>query len=235
MNTERTLTINPRRTLIVLASAGVAVILLSALGLHMRFFPGSYNVHNGTQANLLQDFGIEMDFNLKRNVASYFGMLFMALAAYVLFTIAKFKKSAEKFPWAATAWVVFFLSIDNLAAILQKANVYFRIENGPKAYFPVTEFIVAIIFAVLLFALWRQLDSQTRWLFLVFALTYFAGAIGKELTLGANKELTAALFMLFEQALEYTGEIVLVYALLHHVSTSMAQFSISIEMPTAKA
>ncbi|MCB0101548.1 MAG: hypothetical protein H6635_04965 [Anaerolineales bacterium] len=229
MNSQRTLTINPRNTLIVLAMAGTVIILLSTLGLHMRFFPHAYNVHNGTQANFLQDFGIEMDFNLKHNVASYFGLLFMALAAYLLFIVARFKKSTEKLPWVVTAWVVFFLSIDNLAAVLQKFNFYFGIENGPKAYFPISEIIVAVIFIMLLIALWRQLDNHTRWLFLAFALTYFSGIIAKELTLGANKNLSSALFILLEQALEYTGEILLVYALLHHLSKSIGEFSVSSE------
>ena len=235
MNTERTLTINPRRALVVLAVMGTVIILFSALGLHMRFFPDFYQVHNNAQANFLQDFGIEMDFNLKHNVASYFGVLFMSLAAYLLFIAVRSKKSADRVPWAITGWVVFFLSIDNLAAVLQKANGYFGIENGLKDYFPVTEIIVAIIFVVLLLALWRQLDGRTRWLFSAFALTYFAGAIGKELTLGANKELSSALFMSLEQALEYAGEILLVYALLHHLSMTTAQLSISMETGGAKA
>lgn len=235
MNAERAMTINPRRAFVVLTVTGAIVILLSAVGLHMRFFPDLYQVHNNAQANFLQDFGIEMDFNLKHNVASYFGMFFMALAAYVLFLVARFKKSVEKLLWVVTAWVVFFLSLDDLAAVLQKSNAYFGIENGPKSYFPVTEIIVAIIFVVLLLALWRQLDGRTRWLFSAFALTYFAGAIGKELTLGANKELSSALFISLEQALEYAGEILLVYALLHHLSMTTAQLSISMETGGAKA
>lgn len=228
MNIEKqTLVLNPRRVLYILAAVGIVVLLLSLWGIHMRFFP--YNVSNNAQANFIEDFSGEMDFNQQHNIAAYFGTLIMALAAYLSFVIVKFKKASDKVVWSATAWVILFLSMDNLAEVLQKVNAYFQIGDNPKVPFPISEIVVAFLFLILIILLWRQLDNQTRWLFVAFAVTYFGGVIGKELTRGTGKSLTTALYIFVEQALEYGGEIVLVYALLNSLASSTRQFIVSIE------
>lgn len=227
MNIEKqTLVLNPRRVLYILAAVGIVVLLLSLWGIHMRFFP--YNVSNNAQANFIEDFSGEMDFNQQHNIAAYFGTLIMALAAYLSFIVAKFKKAADKVIWSATAWMVFFLSMDNLAEVLQKVNAYFQIGDNPKVPFPISEIVAAFIFIVIVALLWRQLDNQSRWFFVIFTLTYFGGVIGKELTRASGKSLTTALHIFTEQALEYAGEIVLVYTLLHHFGLTFLRVSVSI-------
>jgi len=229
MSTENqtlNLSIHPRRALLALTIAGIIVILLSLLGVHIKFFPGAYNVHTNNQANFLQDFTIEMDFNLEHNISAYFGTLVLALAAYLLFVITNVKKGeAGRLPWVAMAWIIFFLSMNSLAEIMDKVNAYFQNDNG----LPQSQIVLAVIFFAILSSLWRQVGYPSSWLFFAFGLLYFSGAIAKEYTFAyAGKDLPYALYTVLEQALEYAAEIILVYGLLLYFESSIPRVSISI-------
>jgi len=225
-NQTSVLPIHPRRALLALTVAGIIVILLSLLGVHIKFFPGAYHVHTNNQANFLQDFTIEMDFNLEHNISAYFGTLVLALAAYLLFVITTAKKGeAGRLPWAAMAWTIFFLSMNSLAEIMDKVNAYFQDGSTP----PRSQIVAAVIFFLILIPLWRQLGSPSSWLFLAFGLLYFSAAFAKEYTFAyAGKDLPYALYTVAEQALEYGAEIILVYGLLLYFESAMPQVSISI-------
>jgi len=231
-NQTNTLRLKPGRVLWVLSIGVVVVILLSLLGVHMRFFPQAYNVHTNNQANFIEDFSIETNLNLQHNVPTYFDMLLMSLAAYLLFMISKFKnKAKDKFRiiWSIMAWSVFLLALDNFTEILYSINYYFQTDEKSTP-FPTTMVIMAGVILLILIALWKQFPDSSRWLLIGFGLTFVGASIAKVYThVYAAKNLHYALYMILEEALKYTGELMLIHALLLYWQSVFSKIQISIK------
>lgn len=84
---------------------------------------------------------------------------------------------------------------------------------------------------------WRfllHLPTRTRWLFVVAAILYIAGAIGTELVGGwyvelyGRKNLIYSILAMLEETLEMFGIIVFVYALLDYVIVNVGEVRIRI-------
>ena len=240
---EQNLIIKPRQVLFVFGGAGIIVLILSYISQYLRLFPDSYNIHSPFQADLIHDFIAEFDFNGQPNIAIYYNVLTLNVAACLLFIIAYFKnilKDAYRFYWIAMAWMVLFFSIDNLAEIHEKINLYFQGTAAVGGWSEYTWVIAGVagivILAVLFRRFWLHLDTKYRFLFLASVILYFAGILGKEVTrLHASKDFIYSLYITFEQGLQYGGATLLIYSLLLYILFVFPRFFVSTKDLTDKS
>jgi len=230
-NQTNTLQLKPERALWLLSIIAVVVILLSLLGVHMRFFPHAYEVHTNNQANFIEDFSIETNLNLQHNIPTYFDMLFLSLGAYLLFLISKFKnKAKDKFRvlWSVMAWSVFLLAMDNFTEILYSINYYFQTDEKSTP-FPTTMMVLAGVILLTFILLWTQFPVSSRWLLIGFGLTFFGASIAKVYTLVYSaKDLYLTLYAVLEETMKYAGEIMLIHALLLYWQMAFPKIKVSI-------
>ena len=228
-----TLIVQPRRALYIFGGAGIVVVILSFLSQYIRLFPDSYNIHYPIQADLIRDFILEFNFSGKSDIAIYYSVLILNVAACLLFIIAYLKnidRDPYRFQWTGMAWIVLFFAIDSLAQILKKIQEFFRDKGwigGGSEYVWVTGLV--FLLAVLFFRFWLHLDNKYRFLFLVSAALYFAGVLGMEITSFYNsKEFIYSLFLTIEQGLQYGGVTLLIYSLLLYITSFFPQFFVSV-------
>jgi hypothetical protein len=237
---EQTLIIQPKLALYILGGMGIVVLILSIIAEYLKIFPNSYTIHFPLQTTLIDDFITEFDFTGRPNIAIFFNMLILDTASILAFIIAYLKNiSRDKYRlgWVAMAWIVWFLAIDNLAWIIERMNAYFKElidAGGGFKYDPLTAGVVAvIILAALSFRFWMHLDNKYKVLFLISAVLYFGGEIGKELiNLYGPKKFVLIVFSALEQALHYGGATLLVYSLLLYIGSYFSGFSVSTNEPT---
>jgi hypothetical protein len=233
MNTqtqENTLIVQPRRAIYFFGGAGIIVVILSFISQYIRLFPDIINVHYPIQADFIHDFILEFNFNGQSDIAIYYNLLILNVAACLLFVIAylkKMNKDPYRYQWTATAWITLFFALDNLAELHQKMQALFQDKESMGA--PEYAWIAAlVILAVLFFRFCLRLDRKYRFLFLTSVILYFVGTLGQTVTSFYNsKEFIYSLFLTIEQALQYGGVTLLIYSLLIYLTSSFPSFFIS--------
>jgi hypothetical protein len=228
---EPVLIIQPKRVLTIIGAAGVILVIISFLSQCLRLFPGILFFHIPFQEYFVRDFIWEFDFNGQPNITIFFNVLTLNIAAILLFVIAFFKntiKDSYRFHWTAMACIVWLFAIDNLAVIHRKIQLFFvegNVVTGWLAYLWVI--LLIVILAVVYFRFWQHLDRQYKSLFLTAALLYFAGVLGREAIFYPAKEFIYSIFLTIEQALQYAGVAVLIYALLLYIPSFLPRFFVS--------
>jgi len=218
---EPTLIIQPRKALYILGGIGIVMVILSLIGQYADLLQ---RFHFPFQADIIQDYTLEFDFNGKPNIAIYYLILLLDVASFLLFIISYLKNASGdkfKFQWFAMAWIVLALSMDNLAVIHKKIREYFQDWTGMGAWFEYNCLIVGIVTLVVLVILFlrfgQHLDAKYRIFFFASAIMYFGGAMGKEYSL----------FITLDQILQYGAATLLIYSLLLYIKSKYSFFSVS--------
>ncbi len=229
MNTqeyEPTLVIQPRRALYLFGGIGILVVILSFIGQYLFMFPDTYNIRSPFEANLIRDFISEFNFHGQPNISIYYNLLGLNAASFFLFVIAHFKKiSKDKywFHWAAMAWIVLVVSIDNLAIIRNKIVEYYQDSVNSAGSSPygwmIAGILVAVVLIIFFFQFWLRLENKYRILFVTSIFIYFIGALIKAYSLLP--------FTALEQVLHYGGVTLLLYSVLHYMESHISWFSVS--------
>jgi hypothetical protein len=221
----------------VLTGVGIFILVLSVFSEYIQIFPGLLNVRTSLQKTLMADFISEFDFVGKPDIATYYNMLLLDVVVFLLFVVAALKKAAAdkyKFSWAALAWIVFFVALDTLAVLHKKVNLHIdELANisGRFTYDPIIAgTVVFIVLFILFLRFWLHLDRKYKVFFLAFALMYFGGELGKEISKSyATEGLPHLAFTAVEQALQYGGSTLLIYALLTYITSCLPQFFVAIK------
>jgi hypothetical protein len=202
------------------------MVVLSFIAQYLILHPVSIDVRLPYQANLIRDYISEFNFRAQPNIAIYYTMLILDVAAFLLFLIAHFTRASKdknKSSWTAFAWIVLFIAIDNLALVQSKIFEYFRdgtnAGGGWLKYPWMLPAFLLLLLALVFIGLWPQFDNKYRVLFLASIVLYFAGVFVK-----IYSKFT---FAAAEQALQYGGATLLVYSLLLYMESHASLFSVS--------
>lgn len=227
---ENTLIIRPQRIIIFFVITGLILLTFSLVGQYLRLFPNSYSISSPIQEDIIRDFTMEFDVNTEANISTYYNVLILAIAAFLLFAVTALKninKDKYRIEWAALAWVVLYFSMDDASVIHEKFSKYFKDWTDMGGFFEYKWVIVGIpvvlILAILFLRFWLHLETKFKILFLVSAGIYFTGSLGSELISGrwaysnGTKNFTYALLTTFEEGLELGGVTLLIYSLLHYL------------------
>jgi hypothetical protein len=221
--------LSPARVLVLLFGvattlAGTSLILQ---GLHHSGQP----VPAGVLARL--------DLDRENNIPTWFSSVLLAAAAILLFFIARARSALKDrlAPyWFGLALVFLYLSVDETASLHEAAiGPIQRMLNATGALYAAwvipAMVMVPIFVAIYLRFLWA-LPRRTAVLFILAGAIYVGGALGLEMVgwhhryplhapnpddWEASKTLTYAVINHAEEAMEMTGIIIFVYALLSYV------------------
>jgi hypothetical protein len=174
----------------------------------------------------------QFDLNGEANIPAWYSSFLLLLCSVLLAMIASAKKiSGDKygFHWQAMSIIFLFLAIDETAQIhemitVQVRNSGFR-PSGIFYYSWVIPYGIAfIIFVVSFLRFLVHLPIKTRWLFIIAAAIYVAGALGMEMVAGFhrtlywNKDIIHKMMTVAEECLEMTGTVVFIHALTSYMS-----------------
>ncbi len=239
-NQEKGIVIQPKLALYFFGGIEIIMILFSLIGQYLRLSPNSYSIHSLIQEKLIRDFIAEFNVNSEANLVTYYSVSMAIVASLLLFVIAYFKHAAKdryRFYWTALAWFLLYISIDDASVIHEKTSKYLKNWTVMGGWFEYKWVIVGLvvvgIFAIAFFRFWLHLDNKYKLLFLASASLFFGGAVGAELVGGrwaysnGSKNFIYVLLNTFEQGLQYLGLTLLIYSLLHYLSTYVPRFSVS--------
>jgi hypothetical protein len=220
---KQTLIVQPKKALYIFGGVGIIMVILSLVGQYVSSPQNLSGIRFPFQADIINDYMLEFDFNGKPNIVIYYIVLILDVAAFLLFVISYLKKSVKdkyRFQWSAMAWIVLALSIDNLAVIHKKINEYVQSWSSSGGWFEykwvIAGAVTLVILVAFFFRFWQHLDPKYKVLFLVPAVMYFGGALGKEYSL----------FIALDQALQYGAATLLIYSLLLYIKSEYPSFSV---------
>jgi len=230
---DTALTIKPRKFVVCLAA--IAFFLIFA---HIAASVLKYKFDYQDQFDLVRLF----DLGHERNVPTFFSVLILFIAASILAVIAVCKNRVHdryKTKWAILATGFLYLSMDEAASIHESFGDPTRQLVGADiahvfGYAWVLSGIVISAAVILYFMnFWWNLPAKSKWLILVAASIYFAGAIGAEIMGGihqANFGNDRWTFMLvtIEETFEMYGVIVFIYAILRYAESNLPELRLRI-------
>lgn len=224
--------ISPKRVALLLTGV-IGVLLLASLA-------GSFSTYVLGHGNL---FGIVRLFNVDKegNIPTWYASISL-LACSVLLAIIAQAQPKETTPnskdWSALAAVFLFLSIDESARLHELLILPLRTSLGTRGilYFAwVIPYGLLVAFLGLRFLKFlTQLPTKTRRSFFLAAFLYLGGALGMEMIAGqyttfyGQDNLTYALLTTIEEALEMSGVLVFIYALLVYLRRYIQAIEINI-------
>ncbi len=169
----------------------------------------------------------------EQNIPTLYSVLLLFFAAMLLTAIAVLKKKQidpDASNWAALAFWLLFMAVDEASSIHEKLTTPVRglLGDGPLGIFYyswVIPGIVVVCMLTLYFLKFHQrLPAKTRAAFLVASAIFISGAIGFELVGGRYTELhgcenlTYSMIATAEESFEMAGVIVFIYALLDYIA-----------------
>ncbi|MEP0871167.1 hypothetical protein NDA01_15260 [Trichocoleus desertorum AS-A10] len=224
--------ISPKRVALLLTGV-IGVLLLASLA-------GSFSTHVLGHGNL---FGIVRLFNVDKegNIPTWYASISL-LACSVLLAIIAQAQPKETTPnskdWSALSAVFLFLSIDEAARLHELLILPLRTSLGTRGilYFAwVIPYGLLVAFLGLRFLKFLiQLPTKTRRSFFLAAFLYLSGALGMEMIAGqyttfhGQDNFTYALLTTIEEALEMSGVLVFIYALLVYLRRYIQAIEINI-------
>ncbi|MBD1861037.1 MULTISPECIES: hypothetical protein [Trichocoleus] len=224
--------ISPKRVALLLTGV-IGVLLLASLA-------GSFSTHVLGHGNL---FGIVRLFNVDKegNIPTWYASISL-LACSVLLAIIAQAQPKETTPnskdWRALSAVFLFLSIDEAARLHELLILPLRTSLGTRGilYFAwVIPYGLLVAFLGLRFLKFlTQLPTKTRRSFFLAAFLYLSGALGMEMIAGqyttfhGQDNFTYALLTTIEEALEMSGVLVFIYALLVYLRRYIQAIEINI-------
>ncbi len=185
------------------------------------------------------------DMGTEHNVPAYFSTVIILFAAFLLNTIAAFKKkNGESYAlhWRILAIIFVYLSMDEMIGIHELSSRPAQKFFGPGwllHYYGwvIPGSILVIIFAISYFRFLLHLPLKSKLLFSIAGVLYVGGAIGMELVsnhydkLYGVKNLTYHMIVTVEETLEMAGIILFVYALLDYISLNIKEIQLRFGSP----
>ena len=207
------------------AVLGAAVLLLLLLSVAGQF--ATYVLEHAFLTELAPLFYVDQE----HNIPTYFSVLLILLAAFLLAVIAR-NKGRQSLPhaskWMILAFGFFLMAIDEAFEFHERLNIPVGELLGDGAigvfYFPWTIPAMALVVVLGLYFLrfLFALPAATRFWFVMAAILYLGGAIGIELIGSRHAELygyenwTYSLIVTLEEGLEMAGLTVFIWALLSY-------------------
>jgi hypothetical protein len=228
------ITIQPRTIFRWLTLIIVLLTLAHLAGVISTFYLGHDYIYG-----LIPSFNM----NLERNVPTLFSSGILLLSAALLLFIGYLLRGKAYFlHWLGLGVIFFYLSLDELISIHEKASKPLRNQFDLSGIFHFSWIILygilLVIFAVAYFRFVRSLPTSTRNIFILAGIIYVGGALGLELVAGelftqfGNKNVTFALFVAVEEALEMFGIAIFIYGLLGHLQSSFGSVRLNFSSPT---
>lgn len=258
LDTEKTITIRPLKVtfilglfvaLLVLANLTVQTIkfiewpiLLSKL---FKFLSFEQITKIVAWIPTVRGFLHVFDMDTEYNVPAYFSTVIILFAAFLLNTIATFKKkNGESYAihWRILAIIFVYLSMDEMIGIheLSSRPAHKFFGGGWLLYYygwVIPGSILVIIFAILYFRFLLHLPPKSKLLFSIAGVLYVGGAIGMELvsnhydTLYGVENFTYHMIVTIEETLEMAGIILFIYALLNYISANIKEIQLRFGSP----
>jgi hypothetical protein len=211
---------------------GVGLLSLAYIILHVITLPPNLDP---IVPNRLLDMDQEM------SLPTVYNGTLLSLAATLLIVIsleALRRRDRHVVPWLALAAAFTFLTLDELISIHEIFTGPMRTWFGLSGLLGFGWYLLAVPLAALLglfcLDLVRRLPRRTRLMFLLAGVVYVSGAAGMEM-LGSlvMEQLGQAswpyrLEVLFEETLEMTGLLLLIYALLDYLAAGWGAVQISL-------
>lgn len=220
-----TLSVEPVRVTRVLAAIMAVLVLLSSAGQVIKFTTG----HDYAKG-FIPLFHVATE----GNVTTYFSALLLLSAAGLLAWIGwRERERGGRFAthWLGLAAIFVYLSIDDAAALHEKAIIPVRqlLDTGGVLYFAwiIPAGILLAVLAVLYLRFYLELPGRSRRLFGFAALLFVGGAVGMEMLGGMHYEqhgdqtVVYSTLTTIEETMEMAGIIVFIHGLLVHIGSQM--------------
>lgn len=214
--------VNPDSVAAMLAGVTFLLVLASVTLLSADYLTGNSSA-------LIHKLVKLFDLDLETNVPTFFSVLLLATASFVLAVvtaISKKQKSGRVLEWTILSAGFLFMALDELASIhermIEPMRALMGIENlGPLYY----AWVVPAIFAVLIIGVGFinfliELPAKTRWSFMIAGAMYLTGAVGFEALEGmfGQGNLAYNVFVTIEESLEMLGVVAFIWALLVYIA-----------------
>ncbi len=226
---------SPRRIVRFLSFVGLGLILASVIGQLSKYL---WKLEFSWLDSYFQLFNLDGE----KNIPSFYSTAALLFCSILLATIALIKKINQDryfFHWGALATIFLFLSADEWLSLHEKMGKLLGSKINASGIFhyawvipgAILVFIVALAYLKFL----THLPRKTRRLFLTAASLFVSGAIGMELAAGYyvtnHTSWSRMIWMALttaEEALEFAGVILFIYALLSYMSVQIQEVRIRI-------
>lgn len=218
-------TLEPQKALLALGSTATVLVLANLAGVISTYVFNHNYIHG-----LVPLFDVDREANLP-TLFSTFLLLFSTLLLFAIAAVWKKQAPSSHQYWSGLGWVFLFLTVDEaiqiheplidpLRSVLQATGVWFYTWVLPYG-------IALVLLTLFYFRFFLQLPPRTRGLMALAAGMYIGGALGLEmiggwyLDLNQGKNLLYGLLTTLEESLEMFGSIMLIYALMDYLGTTL--------------
>ncbi len=229
------LIISPKRIALALSGFSLYLCLHSIIGKAIEYAVGANSTY--FIYHVVRLFNV----NRESNIPTWYTSMMLLVCAVLIAAIARTEKAkSENYirRWWGLALIFLCLSIDEAAAIHEKLTIPLQesLNLGGYLYFAwvLVGIPLVVVFALTYFTFVLHLPQRTRNLFFLAGLLYIGGALGIEL-IGANRwyiddgtSLPYSAIATIEELLEMLGIVVLIYALLSYIASSVESLRIVI-------
>jgi hypothetical protein len=204
----------------------LACLIAALLALSLAGQFSKYVLGHGNLKGLVGLFDVDGESSLP----TWYSSAALALAALLLAAAAavhRWRRLGDQRAWAGLAALVLLLSVDEVAGIHECAIEPLRSAwnlSGVWYYAWVIPGMALVAIVGLAYArFWWRLPPRTRWWFLVAAAVFVGGALGVEMVSAAwasahgEQNLTYALIISVEEAMEMSGVAILICAVAHYL------------------
>lgn len=217
------------RTLTAVLFAIMGVLIIASLGVAVA------DTFAGYGSRVIDKMSKAMSVDREMNVPAFFSMLLLLSASLLLGIIASIKvrqNTKYRWHWTILAMGFLYMAFDEIGEVHEKLIEPMRAMLGGSDlgvfYFAwvVPAIVVVSFLAFVFFRFWSNLVPRTRLLFFLAGALFLGGAVGVELLNGKYAEiygkdqLAYQAMATVEEALEMTGVIVFIYALLDYIRTN---------------
>ncbi len=224
---EKLAAIQPSKVTRILGFIVTLLVSASIAGHIIKFTTGNNYIHG---------FVVIFDVNREYNIPAGFSAVILLIAAFLLSTIAVFKKrkgAPYALHWIILAVIFMYLSIDEAVCIHERFNPSARDMFG-TGWLPYYAWVIpgsafVLFFALSYFRFLLHLPMKSRRLFSIAAILYIGGALGIEIAgyhyvaLYGPNNLTYNMIGTVEETLEMVGIILFIYALLDYISLNVQE------------
>ena len=164
------------------------------------------------------------DFDLERNIPTFFSFLLLFLIAILLFLIHRSENRPKEYHWKLLSFIFIYLSIDEMIELHERSMIPIRdtFNLSGLLYFswviPYT--LIIIVLGLVYYPFLKKLPRKYRHQFLFAGAVYILGAMGFELIGGWQLDLYGPDMLVYkllysiEELLEMAGLIIFLHALL---------------------
>jgi len=230
---EFQLTFIPTKVALNLAIVALFLILASTVGQFFKYELGYDNVKG-----LVPLFYLDYEWN----IPTFYAVFLLLVVSSLFFVLARLEKkriSKHVSKWVLLCFIFLFMAVDEFCCFHERLNEpvsnLMDSETMGSFYFAWVIPGVVIVGAVGLYFLrfvW-QLPNKTKWLIIFSAILFLGGALGIELLGGRQAEMHGmnnwlyTFYATFEETLEMSGLILLIFALISYIRQTYQQVRLS--------